>query len=246
MRRLALGLPTALQLDSTPPILFHERGVSQFTRNLDIYTVTKALKLSPPGQIWALVDSNQFAKEPAAVFRNTIFFVVEAVSFSYPRLERTPLHTSLFFMKTWSFSEALQAYVEPPPPPSVCITTFTSSAADHSSDPVPPHKERQLWYLYHEYGAHVVALANYAHIPSDYENWVFEHVEVLWRDLSQYPKSPISPDGTLPFLCNHDSCHLAVVMEPSPTSRSVPKYRIASPRIAEMLQERRSKSRAFP
>ena len=136
MRRLALGLPAALQLDGTPPILFHERGVSQFTRNLDIYTVTKALKLSPPGQIWALVDSNQFAKEPAAVFRNTIFFVVEAVSFSYPRLERTPLHTSLFFMKTWSFSEALQAYVEPPP--SVCITTFTSSAADHSSDPAPP------------------------------------------------------------------------------------------------------------
>ena len=30
MRRLALGLPTVLQLNHTPPLLFHEHGICQF------------------------------------------------------------------------------------------------------------------------------------------------------------------------------------------------------------------------
>jgi hypothetical protein len=106
MRRLALGLPTVLQLNHNPPLLFHEHGVCRFAHPKD----KLGSEVSFPDKIWALVDSNQYAAEPATVLQSDIFFVIGAVPFSAPYLQwidgRAACH---FFMKPWSFSEVLQA-----------------------------------------------------------------------------------------------------------------------------------------
>ena len=106
MRRLALGLPTVLQLNHNPPLLFHEHGVCRFTHPKD----KLGSEVSFPDKIWVLVDSNRYAAEPATVFQSDIFFVIETVPFSAPYLQwmdgRAACH---FFMKPWTFSEVLQA-----------------------------------------------------------------------------------------------------------------------------------------
>ena len=60
MRRLALGLPTAIQVDESYAILFHDGGVSEF-KFLTSYLDYKALKFPPEHcsrWICVLVDSN--------------------------------------------------------------------------------------------------------------------------------------------------------------------------------------------
>lgn len=117
MRRLALELPTALQVEKDHAILFHGRGTSRFLLHDSSFSYMR-LKFPPhdSGRIWALVDSNQDLFEPAPVFRKgKPFFVVEAASPRLPRLEWVKKVISRsFYMKTWDLSEILQAYVTPP------------------------------------------------------------------------------------------------------------------------------------
>jgi hypothetical protein len=118
MRRLALRLPTALQVMENYAIFFHEGGTSQFS-SLDSPIIYGGLR-SPnngPERIWALVDSNQSLLQPAPTFRgNGPFFVVEAVS---PREEHfewaKKVYSRHFYMKPWTSLEVLQASVTAPP-----------------------------------------------------------------------------------------------------------------------------------
>ena len=165
---------------------------------------------------------------PAHVFQGVSFFVIEAVPFSFPRLEWAERHNHCwFFVKMWSFSEVLQAYVKIVP--SVC-----HNAHIFCSRPYLLHKERELWYLYHEYGASVGALADFAHIPSSCRDMVIRDVKALSLD----PES----QTTLSNLHTHTISATSVIISPSPTSRSQSKVRIASRRVAGMLRDERSNS----
>ena len=228
MRRLALGLPTVLQLNKTPPLLFHERGVSRFARHKEALD-SGEFTFQSSTKIWALFDSNDHVKTPAMVLRNDTFFVVEAVSFSMERLEwMNGSNTRHFFMETWSFSEVLQAYAEMPP---ICIGAHIFCSRPFLGLDGTTHTERQLWHLYHEYGASARSLTYCAHDPSFYETRAAAHVGSLSLD-------PSILEDALPFPPLIKFCYLAVLVEPSPTSRSVPEKRVASPRLAEMLQDK--------
>jgi len=224
MRRLALGLPTVLQLDNQPPLLFHEHGVCQFLAS-DNVLAHRTLASKPPGQIWVLVDSNELVTVPAAVFRGQTFFVVAAVPFSLSRLEWTNrLAVRHFYMKTWAFSEVLQAYVETP-------LYATNTHISRSRPFLSPGTERQLWFLCEEYGASPRVLAKFACNPLAYNELIVREVISL---------SPTALHNVLrsPFLL--DSPHL-LLMDPSPNSRFGLEKRVASRRIAKMLQDKRSK-----
>ena len=80
MRRLALGLPTALQVRNGYAVLFHEGGTPSFLK-ID-GDPCYAMDLKPDGRssrIRALIDSNQFVFDPALIFLRGPFFVIEAV-----------------------------------------------------------------------------------------------------------------------------------------------------------------------
>jgi hypothetical protein len=114
MRRLAFKLPTVLQINASYAILFHEDGVSEFTSLVGAhnYEVFDFLPEHPSRRIWALVDSKPSLLQPADIFQDgSSFFVVDAV---YPRSEHNWLKKvghDCFYMKPWSLSEVLQAYV---------------------------------------------------------------------------------------------------------------------------------------
>ena len=115
MKRLALRLPTTFQYSPDNAFLFYEGGVCRFKYPHDqSYYVT----LDSPDfdRIWALVDSTEFLVEPTGVFKPAeTFFVVEA---AFPRasclkwFRKFP--AEMFYMKRWTFSEVLQACVDPP------------------------------------------------------------------------------------------------------------------------------------
>ena len=78
MRRLALMLPTALQVHKDYAILFHADGVSPFA-NLDDPQFNQAMRGRKSERIWALIDTNTFLSEPAQIFKHKgPFFVVGA------------------------------------------------------------------------------------------------------------------------------------------------------------------------
>ena len=117
LHRLALRLPTALQVKNSYAILFHEGGVSEFA-DLDNHLIYGALKPPPGGdprrKVWALVNTNKFLSDPADIFKDhEIFFVVDATS---PRSEHlgwlNKINHQKFYMKPWSLSEIIQAYVD--------------------------------------------------------------------------------------------------------------------------------------
>ena len=111
LRRLALMLPTALQIDPDCALLFYQVGVKEFVQlsNGYVYAPLKPQD-SPLGRIWALIDSNRGLHEPPAVFKEGPFFVVKASSPLPVRLEWTRgVRTKFLYMKLWSFSEVLQA-----------------------------------------------------------------------------------------------------------------------------------------
>ena len=117
MRRLALGLPTALQVHKNWAILFHEAGVSNFA-NLDDPQFYDALTFPPgneSGRIWALVDVSLLLPEPAGIFkRRGPFFVVDAMT-SCSNVNPAwlgEINKKYFCMKPWSFLGILQAYVD--------------------------------------------------------------------------------------------------------------------------------------
>ena len=81
IRRLALRLPTALQIRSDEALLFHEGGVSLFRNLLNNGAYLGLGFNNPSSKIWVLVDSSPNLPEPAPVFRaGEAFFVVEAAS----------------------------------------------------------------------------------------------------------------------------------------------------------------------
>lgn len=113
VRRLVLGLPTALQVDKPYAILFHDKGVSEF-RHLTSHPEYDALEFLPDNpsyRIWALIDSNTLLPEPAGIFvHNSCFFVVNAGS---PRSKhrdwQKKIGCDFFYMNPWSLSEVIQA-----------------------------------------------------------------------------------------------------------------------------------------
>lgn len=111
IQRLALGLPTALQISKRYALLFHEGGVCQFS-DLETDEIYNLLVSPSPGRIWALVDSNEDLARPTGIFNTGRLFVVQAAS---PRPERVrwleQVDSQYFYMKGWSLSEVLQAYV---------------------------------------------------------------------------------------------------------------------------------------
>jgi hypothetical protein len=116
MCRLALELPTALQVHRNYAILFHRGGVFQFANLNSPMVYDDVLAPEPddgPQRIWALIDTNQFLLEPADIFKQRgTFFVVNTTS---PRSEHiewlNKSNREYFYMKPWSLSEVLQAYV---------------------------------------------------------------------------------------------------------------------------------------
>jgi hypothetical protein len=115
MKRLALQLPTAMQIGPDLAFLFYEGGVCRFEHPGD---QSCYLSLDSPNfdRIWALVDCDRTSGQPPGIFNLTsTFFVVEAAPPRAPRLECSRKYgTKIFFMKRWTFSEVLQAYVDTP------------------------------------------------------------------------------------------------------------------------------------
>jgi hypothetical protein len=115
IRRLALKLPTALQINSNKAFLFYEGGTFTFQ---DLQSTDEYLQLqfsNPSSKIWVLVDSSNALSKPAPAFCMAHrFFVVEAASREILLKWAKKVVFIQFCMKTWSFSEILQVYVTPP------------------------------------------------------------------------------------------------------------------------------------
>ena len=117
LRRLALRLPTALQVDDSFAILFHEGGVSEFA-NLDKCAIYDVLQPPPRGdperKFWALVNTSEFLPNPTKIFKDhETFFVVNATSPHSKHLDwLNKINHQNFYMKPWSLSEIIQAYVD--------------------------------------------------------------------------------------------------------------------------------------
>ena len=224
MRRLALRLPTVLQVNEHRAILFHEGGTSQFLDPEDTEAYTGLKFNEPSSRIWVLVDSNQVS-EPAPTFRTgRAFFVIQATSRYQDSRWARRVCFEYFYMKTWSLSEVLRASVIPPP--GVHNTdAFCSRPFFHSCPP----KESQIQYLYNTYRASPRELVHFAHRPGEYKALVTQQVQ------------QIKP-GTLPFAFQspdlEETYDLITRMEPSPTSRSVHEKTIASRGVFELLWER--------
>jgi hypothetical protein len=114
MRRLAQRLPTALQISKSYAVLFHNGGVSEFTHlegHPEYDTLGPSHKRS--SRIWVLIDSNPRLLEPADIFLySTPLFVVDAMSGRSGRLGwLKKIRRTDFYMRTWSMSEVIQAYV---------------------------------------------------------------------------------------------------------------------------------------
>jgi len=106
LQRLALKLPTVLQVGFEEPILFHRNGVKQFGQSKSGAAYAAFLSWDHPfRRIWALVDS----PEPSRALRTGPFFIVEATSPHHSHFNwMENLRTATFHMKPWSFSEVLQ------------------------------------------------------------------------------------------------------------------------------------------
>ena len=226
IRRLVFKLPTAWQIREDCVLLFHETGVHEFKlpKSNEIYG---RLPSSGDRKVWALVDSNQSLEVPAGVFTHgPPFFVVEAASPRSPRLHwLRKVNYEPFYMKRWSFSEVLQAYVDLFHGRSqysrLCSRSFLGNAA--------PHTESQLWYLYNEFGASPRALANYADKPEIYENEVETQVQSINPQTLRH--SLVSQDSD-------ESSHLIIVVDPHPDSRLKSTKTFASQRIFRMLWDK--------
>jgi hypothetical protein len=68
IRRLALRLPTAVQIRSDEALLFHEGGVSLFQNLINNGAYLGLGFSNPSSKIWVLVDSNFALPEPTPVF----------------------------------------------------------------------------------------------------------------------------------------------------------------------------------
>lgn len=229
MRRLALRLPTVLQINEHRAILFHEGGTSQFMDPEDTEAYAGLKFDEPSSRIWVLVDSNQVSK-PAPAFRTgKAFFVIQATSRYQDSHWARKVRFEYFYMKTWSLSEVLRASVIPPPGVHNS-DAFCSRPFFHSSPP----KESQIQYLYNTFRASPRDLVHFAHRPGEYKALVAQQVQ------------QVKPD-TLPFafrsLDLEETYDLITRMEPSPTSRSLHEKTVASRGVFELLWEQYLKNR---
>ena len=228
MQRLALKLPTALQLRDSYAIFFHAGGTFRFldVANTEAYMDLQSSNYSD--RIWALVDSSQVLFEPAPIFRTgNPFFVIEAASRESRFEWASRVHRQYFYMGTWAFSEVLQAYVTPPL--EVHNTHGSCSRPFMGLSYGGPHEESQLRHLYDVYRAPPRALARYARIPDEYGDLVAQKVQQITPgDLRSVFHNP-DPD---------DSSHLIVRIEPSPTKRTRFEKTFASRRVFELLCDR--------
>jgi len=116
MRRLALKLPTVLQIEDSYIILFHKASVFELKHRVvhDDYRALMTLSRNPSNRIWALIDSSTNLLEPAKLFKHSSpFFIVDLVSPHSGHLEwLKKIPHGYFYMKPWSDSEVLQVYVD--------------------------------------------------------------------------------------------------------------------------------------
>ena len=232
MRRLALGLPTALQVRKEYAVLFHACGTAGF-KNLDDAMLYLSLKFSPCSlsRIWALVDSNSSLRDPAPIFTwSAPFFIVESVTSCERRMWAEGVASDWFYMKTWSFSEVIQASVTRPlalrKVHSFCSRTFIGLLHEG------PYEERELWHLYNTYGASPRALCIFSRDPDAYRNMVIKQARAIKLSTLEYAlRSPYSDP----------SFDLIVVLDPSPENRLLHQNRIASLRIFKFLSDLHSK-----
>ena len=117
LRRLALGLPTVLQLHPSWALLFHSGGVREFAQ-LDDWSAHAPLKPPPEhnplSRIWALMDS-KYLRTPAPIFADGLFVVQTASPHPGRQEWAGGDRINQFYMEPWSFSEVLQAWVNFPP-----------------------------------------------------------------------------------------------------------------------------------
>ena len=118
MRRLALRLPTVLQISATHAILFHEHGVSELTQlgDTSCYAKLKFPLRDCSHRIWALINSGVALKEPVTIFMiGSPFFMVNAVAPGSQQLDGwfKKVGYQRFYMAPWSLSEVIQACVGP-------------------------------------------------------------------------------------------------------------------------------------
>ena len=229
MRRLALKLPTVLQVNEHRAILFHEGGTSQFLDLEDTEAYAGLRFDEPSSRIWVLIYSNQVS-EPAPIFHaGRSFFIIQAASryrdFHWAR----KVCFEYFCMKTWPLSEVLRASVIPPP--EVHNThAFCSSPFFHSCPP----SESQIRYLYNTYSASPRELVHFARRPNEYKILVARQVQQIKPGTLLFALQSPDFEGT---------CDLITRVEPSPTSRFVHERTIASRGVFELLWERYLKNR---
>jgi len=136
IRRLSLGLPTALQIVPEYALLFCNEGVYKFGQLGDQGPYSKMHQSTGPySRIWALIDSNVVLIQPAGAFMSgRPFFVVEAASPRYDRFQwMKKVYGERFYMKPWSFPEVCQAYVHFSPLDRHNVDDYTPAAAHSSS-----------------------------------------------------------------------------------------------------------------
>lgn len=113
MRRLALKLPTVLQVHQDHVILFHEGGACVLTQPGEFasYSALNSDRSQPPNQIWALVDSNNGLLEPAPIITaKSRFFTIQTVPIGPGNFGWLGgVSHQRFYMKPWSATEILQA-----------------------------------------------------------------------------------------------------------------------------------------
>jgi len=126
MRRLTLKLPTVLQINPDSAVLFHEGGVFELANLRDSFLYRNLSAFSNrwtrrERRIWAIVDLGPQLQEPTPIFKShSPFFVVNGMSPRSKQEWQQKLHRLRFFMKPWSISEILQAYVGLAPGASQC------------------------------------------------------------------------------------------------------------------------------
>jgi len=236
MKRLSLKLPTALQVEKGHAILFHDGGTSQFASVTDAVGYTELIFDDPSSRIWALVDSNSDLLEPAPIFRmHGPFFVIGVASRQNHFEWAKKVYRQHFYMKTWAFSEVLQAYVTPAPEARnahhFCSRPYFKLGPSLGG----PYEEPQLRYLYETYRAPPRALIMYTRDPAQYEAQIVEQVKNINPDSLRFALR--SPDS------DHSS-HLIIRMEPSPTERFSYQKTIASGGVLKLLWDQYLKNSA--
>ncbi|KAF9646282.1 hypothetical protein BDM02DRAFT_3271061 [Thelephora ganbajun] len=204
LRRLALKLPTALQIEPNRALLFYQGGVKEFTQ-LNSGSAYNPLKSThdPLGRIWALVGSN--LHEPATVFQESPFFVIGASTYNPVRHEWIrKIRTGFFYMKRWSLEEVMQvrSLIEPAPP-----------------------SEKKLSYMHYMYGASLKDLFLFAERPEHYDNLINDEVARMSSPWEFYNLLRFANNATENF------GHLASTM-PLPDDRTSPERNLASKHIA--------------